>query len=550
MNLNTDYSENKIYPEILDRLKTLEQRIARLESETLTRPNTTAEVDKEEEPMGLSFKRSKETHYESNIGEYGLAWLGNFVLFFGIGFFVQYLQVSGYKVISSVFGFCAVAGIFLLAYYFRKSNPYLAKIFDLSGYLLVYFVTLKLHFYSPDPIISSKTISIILLFIATGILLTLSIRKIYPILAGLSLILLTFTALLSDSTHIMLTLVTVAAIISIFFLYRFGWIRIVYLSIFLVYFTNFLWILGNPLMGHRVHAISDHQSGFIYLFFIAAIFSAIALMPGEKEGYSDNGIIGSILFNGLGFSFLITLFILTFFKENYVLLTGSIAVFCIAYSIILRVYSQWKITAAFYALFGFVTLSVTFYGIYNFPGAYFLLTIQSLLVVSMALWFRSKFIVIINSILFIILLIVYLTTSSPVNGINISFSLVALITARVMNWKKEYLTIRTELIRNFYLIIAFFMGLFTLYHLVPKQYVTLSWTLLAVAYFLLGLLIRNVKYRYLALGTMVAAALYLFIIDLARIELVFRVVALLFLAIISIVLSLYYTKKLKRKTPE
>jgi hypothetical protein len=273
-------------------------------------------------------------------------------------------------------------------------------------------------------------------------------------------------------------------------------------------------------------------------------------MPGKKEGYSDNGIIGSILLNGLGFSFLVTLFILSFFKDNYVLLAGSIALFCLVFSILLRVRSYWKITAAFYALFGFVTLSVTFYGIYNFPGAYFLLTIQSLLVVSMALWFRSKFIVIINSILFIILLIVYLSTSSPVNGINISFTLVALITARVMNWKKEYLTIRTELIRNFYLIIAFFMGLFTLYHIVPKQYVTLSWTLLAVTYFLLGLLIRNVKYRYLSLGTMVAAALYLFIIDLARIELVFRVIALIFLAVISISLSLYYTKKLRKKSVE
>jgi hypothetical protein len=94
------------------------------------------------------------------------------------------------------------------------------------------------------------------------------------------------------------------------------------------------------------------------------------------------------------------------------------------------------------------------------------------------------------------------------------------------------------------------MGLYTLYHLAPKQYITLSWTLLAVTYFLLGLLIKIVKYRYLALGTMVAAALYLFIVDLARIELVFRVVALLFLALISIGLSFYYTKKLKKKSTD
>jgi membrane protein implicated in regulation of membrane protease activity len=60
---------------------------------------------------------------------------------------------------------------------------------------------------------------------------------------------------------------------------------------------------------------------------------------------------------------------------------------------------------------------------------------------------------------------------------------------------------------------------------------------------------HNKKYRYLALATMVATALYLFIVDLARVEIVFRVVAFLFLAILSIVLSLYYTKR-RNKKPE
>ena len=103
------------------------------------------------------------------------------------------------------------------------------------------------------------------------------------------------------------------------------------------------------------------------------------------------------------------------------------------------------------------------------------------------------------------------------------------------------------MIRNFYLIIGFFMVLYTLYHFIANQYVTLSWTIAAVAYFILSLVLKNVKYRYMALGTMIAAALFLFIVDLSRIELVFRVVALLFLAVISIGLSFYYTKKLKKK---
>jgi hypothetical protein len=91
------------------------------------------------------------------------------------------------------------------------------------------------------------------------------------------------------------------------------------------------------------------------------------------------------------------------------------------------------------------------------------------------------------------------------------------------------------------------MVLITLYHLIPARYITLSWTAVAVIYFALSLILKNVKYRYLALGTMIAATFYLFIVDLAKIELVFRILALMFLAIISIGLSIYYSRKNKKK---
>ena len=92
------------------------------------------------------------------------------------------------------------------------------------------------------------------------------------------------------------------------------------------------------------------------------------------------------------------------------------------------------------------------------------------------------------------------------------------------------------------------MVLFMLYHLVADQYITISWAAAAMVYFVLSLVLKNVKYRYLALATMFAAAFYLFIIDLARIEMVFRVLALLVLAVVSIGLSFYYTKKQKLKS--
>jgi hypothetical protein len=50
----------------------------------------------------------------------------------------------------------------------------------------------------------------------------------------------------------------------------------------------------------------------------------------------------------------------------------------------------------------------------------------------------------------------------------------------------------------------------------------------------------------MALGTMICSAFYLFLVDLARIEIIYRVLALLFLAAISIGISIYYTNRVKK----
>ena len=532
--------------ELFDRIKSLEKRLDRLEK-SINYGNAVSEEEEIETKKVVSKEiEIDDNEIESSIGQFGLAWMGNIVLFVGITFLVQYLQDIGFNVVSTVLGFVSVAGIFAFANYLKNSNTYMASIFNLNGYLMLFFVTLKLHFFSDNPIIENQTLGLILLLVVCGVELYLAVKKNYTVLAGLTLILLAVTSIISDSTHFMLPLAVVISAIGTYFLFKYSWTKLVFLSIILTYLIFLQWFLGNPIMGHSLAALKVHQFGYIYLFAVGAIFSAIPLIR-KSEKLTDDGIVGAMILNGLGFSMLIAFFTLSFFKENYAGLTGSIAAFCLIYSVLLQVRSEWKISAALYALYGFVMLSVTMYGIYAFPRAYFLLSIQSLLVVSMAIWFRSKFIVIMNSILYLTLLIVYFSTSPVLNGVNASFALVAILTARILNWKKERLTIKTEMIRNFYLIAGFFTVLYTLYHFIANQYVTLSWTIAAVIYFILSLLLKNVKYRYMALGTMIAAALFLFIVDLSRIELVFRVIALLFLAFISIGLSFYYTKKLKKK---
>lgn len=544
------YSDNEIPATneiLLERMRELENRVAYLESEAgfaPARPKRSAKMQdgeaEEEETLSGSF-------LESRFGEHGLAWMGNLVLLFGIIFLEQYMQNVGQKFLASAIGYLVVTGMFGVGYYYRNTLSNLASIFRLNGYVLLYFVTLRLHFFTKDPIITNPAVCLVLLMAVSIALGYFAFRHQSQRLVVLALIMAAITAIVSDTTHFMNIVMVITAVYSIYLLIRFGWWRLLFLTIFLVYFVSLIWLLDNPFMHNSLQALKVHHGGYIYLFIVAAVFSFLALVK-QRGLFPDNSIITAIILNGLGFSFLMTFHVLAFHKDSYVPIFASIAAFCMIYSVILQSRSNWKITGSLYALYGFVALSVMVYGVYNFPRAYFLLSIQSLLVVSMALWFRSKVIVVMNTFLFIFLLLAYLLTSQTQDSINISFALVALVTARILNWQKERLNIKTELLRNTYLFIGFFMVLYALYRVVPGQYITLSWALAAVVYFVLSLLIHNVKYRYLALGTLAAAVIYLFIVDLARIDIAYRVVALLFLASISFALSLYYTKRHKKKS--
>jgi hypothetical protein len=538
--------ENFSREDLVERLRDLESRVSRIENELVgAKPKITHAVSEKvyEEMPEVALDGAT---LESRFGEFGLAWLGNLVLLFGIIFFVQYCQNSGLRLMAPVFGYLSVTCLFFISWYLRNSHENMASIFRLNGYILLFFITLQLHYFTKEPIISSGFWGLVFLLCVTLFQGIAAIRKNSEGLAALALIMASVAAIVSDSTHVMLPLTLIISASAVYFMYRYSWWRLLIFSTFLVYLINLVWLIHNPFMGHPAEVLKTHEFGFVYLFVAAAIYSLVALIK-ERETFSGNMALTAIILNGLGFSMLLALFVQSFFKTDYILLFASIAAFCMIYSVILQKRSSWRVIASLYALYGFVALSVTVYGIYNFPKAYFLLSLQSLLVVSMALWFRSRVIVVMNTGLFIILMITYLSTSHPVNSANISFALVALVTARTLNWKKQLLQIKTEMLRNINLIIGFFMVLFALYRLVPGPYVTLSWTSAAILYFVLSFAMHNIKYRYLALATMVATALYLFIVDLARVEIIIRVVAFMFLAVLSIVLSLYYAKRRNKK---
>jgi hypothetical protein len=373
----------------------------------------------------------------------------------------------------------------------------------------------------------------------------MSMRNKSQFFAALSIIFTLTIAIVADTTLITLPLITLAGAGVIYYYYRFNWRPLFLLTILLTYISFFFWIFGNPLMDHQMQLISEQHFSVIYLIGSGACYSFISLFR-KKDSASDDFFIGMTIINGLIFTILLLIISLRFYSTNYVTLFAVITICSLLYSAFLHSRSDWNFASAFYALYGFMAMSISLYGLFGLPRVYLLLAVQSLIVVSMALWFRNRLIAVLNSLLFTFILVIYLSSSKSVDGVNFSFALISLISARIINWQRSRLQIKTDLIRNLYMTEGFFMMLYALYHGVPKQFITLSWTLAALLYFSLGFILKNVKYRYMALGTMICAALYLFIVDLASIEIIYRVLALLFLAAISIGISMYYTNRIKK----
>ena len=541
--------ENEI-ENLSERLQSIELRLARLESALNGVENGQSPISEEQVLTSGPFLNTEtlneeEKGLESRIGRFGLAWLGNIVLLFGITFLAEYTMNLGYRFLFFIIGYLASASIFLLAYYIKKANVHLAFIFRINAQILLFYITVRLHFFSVSPVIQGKTISIIILLILVAVQVYLSVRKESQTFASLAVLFALSVAILADATNLTLPIVTIIAASSVFFYYKFNWEPLLVITLFLVYSAFFLWLFGNPVIGHPMQMISGDQYGVVYLLGLGACFSAVSLFR-KRDSVSDDFLTSVIVINGILFSILLLLVVLRFFSTNYVVLFSAITLCCLGYSVILHSKSDWNFASAFYALYGFMTMSIALYGIFGLPRVFLLLSVQSLLVVSMALWFRNRLIIVMNSLLFVTILTTYLLTSKNVDGVNFSFAFIALISARVINWKSSRLQIKTDMLRNLYMLDGFVMMLFALLNAVPKQFVTFSWTIAALLYFVISLLLKNIKYRYMALGTMICSAFYLFIVDLARIEIIYRVLALLFLAAISIGISIYYTNRVKK----
>ncbi|MCF8372661.1 MAG: hypothetical protein K9H64_13610 [Bacteroidales bacterium] len=548
-----ELKESGTIGEILEQINTLTNRVSVLEKAiakvgfqgSATRHPSNLSV-KPAYSQAEDVKQEGESWLESKLGEIGLGLLGNVVLLFCIIFLMTYTQNLGYRLWPSIIGFASLSAILIFSNFNRNSFPVLTKMLSVSSFLLAYYILLRLHFFVEDPIIGSPGLVVGLLFIPIGFLLYYAVKNKLELVATLAILLIVISALFLNLVHPTLILFVVAAVVSLYLLRQFSWQNMFIISIFVVYICHAIWMWGNPIMGGDGKLLATHHFNIIYLFIYGSIFSSTLILK-YKNPIVANLFIAITLINAFCFSLIILANILAFYESDYMLIFILISVYCLVFSALIKLKTSILFVPDFYACFGFMAISVAVYGYFGFPDTYQLLALQSLLVASMALWFRSRIIVVANTFLFVSILIAYLFIEESQSSINFTFAIVALVSARLLNWKKERLTLKTEFFRNIYLLLALGMLLYALHGSMPDKYISLSWIASAGLFFLLSVLLKNVKYRWLGIVAILATIIYLLVVDLAKMDIGYRIVVFLFLAVLSISISVYYTKRAKKK---
>ena len=167
-----------------------------------------------------------------------------------------------------------------------------------------------------------------------------------------------------------------------------------------------------------------------------------------------------------------------------------------------------------------------------------------------AIWFRSRFIVVANFVIFLAIVIGYLVVSEGESGMSIGFGVVSLISARILNWQQDRLELKTEMMRNAYLTVAFCAFPYALVYLMPEGTASLSWVGVALFYYLMSALVKKHKYRWMGHLTLGLTVLYIMVIGIIQLEQTYRILSFLVLGCVLLVVSIFFTRLRARRRTE
>lgn len=528
MNTSTEKSEISRLIEIVENLNS---RIAAIE----------AALPVEPQPAASEVKKEKESSedMEFRLGEQWFGKIGVVAFLFAVFYLLTFSFENPVQVIIILAGYFAGAVLMGASFMKKEQMKSLAGYMTGSGLIIVYFATLKLHYFTADPVILNQAVIIPLCFIVCIAGVYIALKKNSPAITVIAFALPGVTALLADSIWVVVPVLVIMSAGSIFIESRYKWGNLSLFIIPMIYVLFFLWLINNPLTGREILVRQDIFLTVLIIPIIMGIFGFTQIENREPDDYSS--VLKALLNTGAGY----LLFVYATLNSNIMypaIFNFIVSVLLLSVAARYWILQRSKICTFIYSMAGYGALSFAIILKFSAPESYILLCWQSLLVVSTALWFRSRFIVVANFFIFFFLLVAFTVTRSELNLQSLSFGIVALISARLINIHQLRLELQSEQLRNAYLVLAVLFIPYVLYLILPTAVVGISWIVLAFIYYVFGKLINNKKYRLMASATLMMALIYIFIFGLTSSDILYKILSFMLVSIALVIISVVYAR--------
>ncbi len=537
---------------LVEQFRMLENRIARIEeqlgisdgiieSPLLVQKATSVDnVSSQAEADDLEFE----------VGQKWFAKVGIVVIAIGIVFLLTFPYSDIPVMAPGLFGYVLAGGLFLLSHLWRNTFDTVSRYLRGAAMALLFFTTLRLFYFGAEPAFSIKSWGGILLFASVVVVnFVVALRRKSPYLFGLALVSGFGSSVAIGIGWFIPPTIILLCVLIVYARVRFGWSGVLLYGTVLAYLTHCIWILNNPLLGNELKFVLYPELSIYLPLAYALILASGTLLRSNRETENVSEFIASFLI-GVASYVLFLAYTIAVFSSSIAHAHLIASIVFLGLAIVFWIVEKSKYSTFTYAIIGYMALSVAIAKVFPIPGVFVWLSVQSILVVATAVWFRSRFIVVANFFIYLMMIIGYLFVAHEETGISVGFGIVALASARILNWQQDRLELKTELMRNAYLASAFFVFPYALYHLVPHEYVGLAWVGIAMFYYAMNLIVSAQKYRWMGHLTLILTVMYVLIIGIFQLEPTYRILSFLILGTVLLITSLIFTRLRSRKRLE
>jgi hypothetical protein len=533
-----------------ERLARLEERVALLEARqglsdatignAVTPPAALAPVFTADAPTA-----TKEG-FEFELGQQWFARAGVVSMTAGVAFLLSLPYTSMPAGSPAIMGFVIVAALLGAERVCLPATPGGAGSLRAAAMVLLGFSALRLFHLGAQPAMHANSlVGHGVLFAVIAANFALALRHSSAWLTILAMTTASAIALTGGTTPLVFVTLATAVVVTLVVSRKEQSSRLTIPSVLLLHVTYLAWAM-DPFHSHAAHFVREPAWAPGAAL---ALILLLGIAPLAREKPTDDATASVVAFTNCALGYGVFLVhTAAAFSTRFAAFQLAGAVTLIGLAMMFFARAESRLSTFFYAMTGYAALSAAIAQLTSAPEVFIWLSVQSVLVLGTAVWFRSRFIVVANFLIFAALVVTYVAVTRHERGISVVLGLVALVTARILNWKQHRLELKTGLMRNAYLVTAFALLPYAAHHLVPVGCVPLVWIGIAASYYLVNVAFRNQKYRWMGHGTLILTMIYVTGTAVSRFEPVYRVLSFLVLGLTLFVVSVFFARARRRQT--